>query len=255
MAGLARRVEEASLNAWPALHQAMLDGWVLRFTRGFTKRANSVTPLYPSSQAPFAKVRYCEDLYAREGQRTIFRMTSVTEHDALDELLANRGYETIDPTQVLHRSLRPGEFDVPGAFTVVPLATFLAAYAGFQQPDIDASAARSAADLHRALLGAIRGETVFGSLAVDGHPVACGIAVVEREVAGLFDIVVHPRCRRRGHGRALVEGLLGRASELGAQTAYLQVLDANAAARRLYGTLGFEPLYEYHYRVSKQAPR
>ena len=248
-------MEEASLNAWPALHQVMLDGWVLRFTRGFTKRANSVTPLYPSSQPPLAKVRYCEDLYARARQRTIFRMTTVTEDDALGELLASRGYETVDPTQVLHRSLHPGEFAVPGTFSVVPLASFLAAYASFQQPDIDAAAARSAADLHRALLGAIRGETVFGSLAVDGHPVACGMAVVEREVVGLFDIVVHPRRRRSGHGRALVAGLLGRACEIGAQTAYLQVLDSNAAALRLYGELGFEPLYEYRYRVSKHAPR
>jgi len=30
------------------------------------------------------------------------------------------------------------------------------------------------------------------------------------------------------------------------------VLNDNAAARRLYAALGFEPLYEYRYRVSKR---
>ncbi|MYA15315.1 MAG: GNAT family N-acetyltransferase [Gammaproteobacteria bacterium] len=252
MAGLARRVEEASLNAWPALHQVVLDGWVLRFTRGFTKRANSVTPLYPATQPPSEKIRYCEDLYAREGLRTIFRLTTVSEESALDELLARRGYASLDPTEVLHRSLAMGEFDVADTFSVVPVASFLATYANVQEPPaIDARAARTASELHRAVLRAIRGETVFGSILEDGEPVACGMAVVEREIVGLFDIVVHPRCRRLGHGRTLVGGLLKHAAERGARTAYLQVLNDNATARRLYAALGFEPLYEYRYRVSE----
>lgn len=251
--GLARRVEEASLNAWPALHQVMLDGWVLRFTRGFTKRANSVTPLYPAAQPPAEKIRYCENLYAREGLRTAFRMTTVSEENGLDDLLAARGYECIDPTQVLHRSLATGEFDVAGAFSVVPVASFLATYANVQEPpDVDASSARRMSELHRVILRAIRSETVFGSIMEDGEPVACGMAVVEREVVGLFDIVVHPGCRRRGHGRALVESLLKRAADMGARTAYLQVLNDNATARNLYTSLGFEPLYAYRYRVSKR---
>ena len=228
----------------------MLDGWVLRFTRGFTKRANSVTPLYLAAQPPAEKIRYCEDLYAREGLRTIFRMTTVSEENGLDDLLAARGYESIDPTQVLHRSLAVGEFDVAGAFSVVPVASFLATYANVQgPPDVDASSARRASELHRVVLKAIRSETVFGSIMEDGEPVACGMAVIEREIVGLFDIVVHPERRRRGHGRALVESLLQRAADMGARTAYLQVLNDNAGARSLYASLGFEPLYEYSYRV------
>ncbi|MDE0659982.1 MAG: GNAT family N-acetyltransferase [Gammaproteobacteria bacterium] len=249
-------MEEASLNAWPALHQVMLDGWVLRFSRGFTKRANSVTPLYAAAQRPLEKVRYCEELYAQDGLATVFRLATVSEQVALDELLAARGYESIDATQVLHRPLATGEFDPVAAFSVVPVASFLAAYANLHEPpDINERAARTASELHRAILRAIRSETMFGLIVEDGEAVACGMAVVERELVGLFDIVVHPRCRRRGHGRALVESLLHRAVERGARTAYLQVLSDNAAARSLYTALGFQPLYEYRYRVSKTRMR
>ena len=231
----------------------MLDGWVLRFTRGFTKRANSVTPLYPAAQPPAEKIRYCENLYAREGLRTIFRLTTASEENGLDDLLAARGYGCLDPTQVLHRPLAAGGSDVAGAFSVVPVASFLATYANVRErPDVDARTARSASELHRAVLRSIRSETVFGSIVEDGEPVACGMAVVEREIVGLFDIAVHPECRRRGHGRALVESLLKRAADMGARTAYLQVSNDNATARGLYTSLAFEPLYEYRYRVSKR---
>jgi hypothetical protein len=32
-----RRLEEAAMNAWPALQQALCHGWVLRFANGYTK--------------------------------------------------------------------------------------------------------------------------------------------------------------------------------------------------------------------------
>ena len=253
---LARRVEEASLNAWPALHQVLFDGWVVRLTRGFTKRANSVTPLYASTQPHQAKVRYCEDLYARERQKPIFRMTTIGEQDELDELLASRGYEIADPTRVLNVSLGRGAFSIAAGFEESTLSSFLATYGGLSaQPHIDAITAATAADLHATILRAIRSETVFGSIRENGDPVACGMAVVEHEVAGLFDVVVHPDSRRRGHGRALVESLLARASAMGAQHAYLQVVADNKAALALYESMGFEPLYEYRYRLSKHMQR
>ena len=72
---LVQRVEEASLNAWPALTQLLYDGWIVRMTHGFTRRANSVTPLGGGGDRPLLdKIRWCENLYARSRQPTLFRL-------------------------------------------------------------------------------------------------------------------------------------------------------------------------------------
>jgi len=50
-------------------------------------------------------------------------------------------------------------------------------------------------------------------------------------------LAVRPEHRRRGHARTLVEGALAESPE--ARHAYLEVRPSNAAARALYGSLGF----------------
>jgi GNAT superfamily N-acetyltransferase len=241
---LCRRVEEASLNAWPALQQSLLDGWVLRFSRGFTKRANSIVPLYPAQQDAVEKIRYCENLYSRERLETIFRLTTAADNASLDALLEQRGYEFIDPTRVLVRELEHASFTTQPHFREVPRDEWLDTYA--HVADVPASGRQ----LHALLLSGIRSEHVFGLITVDHAPLACGVAVLERELVGLFDLVTLPLARRRGHANALVESLLAWARNRGARDAYLQVVEANQPARALYRRLGFEDLYRYWYRVA-----
>jgi N-acetylglutamate synthase len=241
---LCRRVEEASLNAWPALQQSLFDGWVLRFSRGFTKRANSIVPLYPSQQSAIEKIRYCENLYARERLNTIFRLTTVVDSAPLDALLSQRGYRRVDQTRVLTRDLGASRFESPAHFRRIPRDEWIDCYA--RAAEVPASAQQ----LHALLLGGIRTEHVFGAIFVDGVAVACGVAVLERELVGLFDIVTHPAARRRGHAGTLVESLLGWGVSAGAGHAYLQVVEANEPGRALYRQLDFEDLYQYWYRVA-----
>ena len=68
-------IEERSMNAWPALQVVLYDGWVLRFAGGYTRRANSINPLYASGQDVEEKVQHCERLYRSKGLSVIFKMT------------------------------------------------------------------------------------------------------------------------------------------------------------------------------------
>jgi hypothetical protein len=106
----ARRIEEASLRAWPALTDSDFDGWRLRFADGYTRRANSITPLAPSRLALSDKIATCERLYAERGLPAIFRLTPFAPPD-LDATLAARGYGLGDCVEVLARALT----DIPSA--------------------------------------------------------------------------------------------------------------------------------------------
>jgi GNAT superfamily N-acetyltransferase len=81
--------------------------------------------------------------------------------------------------------------------------------------------------------------------------VAYGLAVAERGMVGLFDLVTVPDKRRQGYGRRLMSALLQWGKTQGATTAYLQVTTVNHPAIALYEALGFREAYRYHYRVGR----
>lgn len=57
--------------------------------------------------------------------------------------------------------------------------------------------------------------------------------------AELLTIAVDPQARRQGIGRSLVEGFLQEARTRGAESAFLEVSEANPGARALYEACGF----------------
>lgn len=243
---LESQLETAALNAWPATEQVELDGWLLRSCHGYTKRANSVTVLRDTTDAPEEKVSRCEAFYRARGLPPVFRLLSFTAPGALDRALEQRGYRIADPTRVLTLALpRHSPHPPPGSvqLRVEPLDEWLALYGRFH--GLSAESQRP----HAAILEAIPGRRILASLFHDGEPVACGMGVLEGDLFGLFDLVTAPERRGRGFGTALVTSLLARAEEQGARLAYLQVVERNEGAARLYARLGFEECYRYWYRV------
>lgn len=240
-------LEERALNAWPALQSLIVDGWLLRFADGYTKRANSACAL-PAGAAPLERVGPAiEDLYRRNGQSPVFRLTPFAT-PADDTWLDARGYDRIEPTAIMVRP-DPGRDepilgDIALRFAAQPDEAWLA---GFVAGNRHGTGIRPTLT---AMLAAIRVEAFYATLAQDGTPCGYGLAVIERGHVGLFDILIDEGMRGRGLGRRLVSGMLAEAIQRGAGAAYLQVLETNGPAIALYRSLGFRHAYSYVYRVA-----
>lgn len=247
----ARRIEQASLRAWPALSDSDFDGWRLRFADGYTRRANSITPLEPSRLALQDKITTCERLYAERGLPTIFRLTPFAPAE-LDELLATRGYRSGDRVEVRARvfatapPLPPRH--VSGRLRVHGVDAWLDIFERLS------SASPSNRAAHRAVLTAVPPRRRLLALAVDDQPVACGMGVLTDSSLGLFDLVTSPLHRNRGYGSELLRRALLWGEQAGAAEAYLQVLERNATAKRIYDRLSFQLIYRYHYREKAASP-
>jgi ribosomal protein S18 acetylase RimI-like enzyme len=246
--------EERGFNAWPAPRNVYFGGWVFRLGGGYTKRANSANALGDRQDMraqsinawtparDFREVRVeAERFYAGNGQPAIFRLTPLAGPDA-EAQLAAAGYELVDPSAVLTAALDAAEADARVRLETGPTPAWLNGIAAAQ------GVAPSHRRIHDDIVRAIALPTAFATAFVGDGAAGFGLGVLDRGAVGMFDIVVRPEFRGRGLGRALTRALMDWGRAEGAQAAYLQVIDANLPARRLYKGLGFRAAYPYHYR-------
>ncbi len=233
------------MNAWPALDTMLYDGWVLGFADGYTRRANSVNPVFNSTIEVNTKISFCERIYAQRGLRTIFKLTGNVFPADLDAVLENRGYEREAETSVQTLNLNSISPSADARVKIGEVVDDIWLDAFFRMSEADTK--------HRNTLKAMLGKNFHGRCIAriqdGGSIVACGIGATEDTSVGLFDIIVDKRLRGRGLGRAVTEGILAWAKNAGAETAYLQVMVDNDVARALYRKLGFMEAYRYWYRV------
>lgn len=240
-----RRLEELSMNAFPSLQTILFDGWILRFADGYSNRANSVNPIYRPSIDIQWKIERCERLYQSRNLRPTYKITPFVQPTDLDEVLAERGYTVIHPTSVRTLSLEGISQTIDPMFHVTYELTeeWFDIYCHLNRLHSEHRA------IYRRMLDNLVPSRFFASLVLDQALIACGMAVIEEEYIGLFDITVDEAYQNRGYGRQLMNNMLGAGVSHGATTAYLQVMLDNGPAFHLYNKLGFQEVYKYHYRV------
>lgn len=241
-------IEELSMNAWPALQTKLFDGWVLRFADGYTKRSNSINPLYDSCVSLKHKIDFCEKEYESKNLPVVYKLTLDSNPKNIDLELDKRGYSRIDETSMRLLQISKYNFDEIEDVSVMT---------GFCDAWIESLYKCSGMNLERdqitakRMLDNIKGEVVCVNKIVDGKIVGCGYGVIERDYIGIFYIVVDKSYRRMGFGRDIMKGILNIAQHKEIGTAYLQVVVGNTVAENLYESLGFIEEYRYWYRVKK----
>lgn len=242
-----RKIEELSMNAFPALETVHYDGWVIRISDGKSKRVNSVYALYPSTMAIDDKVEYCESLYDSLKMRRVFKLTDDTHCAGLDDLLRARGYSESGRTRIetldLHGFdyLSDEEFEYHADF---PRSWYLDLCSAEKRSELDKKVVAEA-------WKKVVSPQCYISLVKEGKRVAYGRGVMDQGYVGIYGIFVDPAWRRRGFGEIITKELIAYARRHGCYKAYLQVEVENESARRLYDKIGFREIYQYWYLLQE----
>jgi ribosomal protein S18 acetylase RimI-like enzyme len=235
-------LEAVCERAWPPQERLELDGAVLRFTHGFTRRANSARVDAGGGDLEGLIAR-AEEEYRSRGLRPGFRLTPLTP-PAFEALLRERGYEVDTEAVVMVAGALP-ETAAPDPGDGIELSgrlgeEWLRVFQAIERrwpAEQDAGA--------RWVLGSGDAPRRFALARVDGEPAATGYGRIEGDWLYIASVATFPKRRRLGLARAVSDRLVAWAAEEGARRAILQAETKNGAAQALYAALGFEPRYIY----------
>lgn len=220
-----RNLEHAAAYGWPGVERHWIDGWLLRYGGGHTRRANSAIPLQAWASA--AAVPAIVDWYAARGvpplisaPDRLFRLPPAVPTDG-ENLVLTGDVEASEPNSVV-------------TLTAAPDAAWRAVDRRAVPDDV--------------LTAVIEGEVRFAT--VSGTAVGRG-AVTDApdgtRWVGLSAVHVSEDARRCGHGRDVCAALLRWGRDRGATRSYVQVLVDNEAAVALFEGMGFTTQHRVRY--------
>jgi Acetyltransferase (GNAT) family len=161
-----------------------------------------------------------ESFYSSKNLPSIFRISPLAPADC-DVILEAVGYRLFDPSLVMISPL--GDMGTPNILDLKsqPSREWLDGIAEANK------VAPALNPMHDAIVLSITMPTAFATLRQDGVPIGFGLAVRERGIVGLFDIVISSASRGKAFGRTITQALMAWAHAGGAKTAYLQVRGSN----------------------------
>ncbi len=233
------RVDRLALPGWPATETEPLGEWLLRASGGFSSRGNSVLALGDPAVHLADAVARTVDWYR---ERSLAPRAHVHPGSAPALAFVEAGWTSYESTSVLLGSVAKVLRRLGRSTLVEPV------HAESLDPGWLATDQRAAAygDDARRVLEA--GEVTFVSIRdEDGAVVARGRGAFHDDWLGVSALWTEADRRGDGLGSAVLRALLDWGAERGATTTYVQVVESNPDARRLYETCGYEVHHRYEY--------
>ncbi|MDJ0638320.1 MAG: GNAT family N-acetyltransferase [Paracoccaceae bacterium] len=231
----ADRIFAALDRTWPAAEFLAKGPWTLRKGEGGGQRVSAATANQPVGEQD---VLVAEEGMRGLGQRPLFMIRH--QDDTLDRLLKTRGYDIVDPVAIYLSPVDTLVRELP--LTAATPSWPPLAVQGEIWDTAGIGPARQAI-MHRApspktsMLGRT-GDVPSGTAFVS----------VDGDIAMLHALEVAKDARRKGVGRAIMQGCANWVQLQGATWMTLAVTRANAAANALYLDLGMKEVAAYHYR-------
>ena len=244
-----RAMEKLSANGWVALEKEVYDGCELRFSQGYTGRANSVS-IYEEPKSEISQlVEYCEKKYEEKSLPCNFKLTDADKE--LTDYLANRGYKVVTPTDVMILNLNDEEFVkyLAPIQKIMEGVKFSEDYKDWIETyfELEGFTDEVKKNVYRKINANTKNRQVYVTVYYEGKQVAVASAVIEDGYSLLHNVIVDSKYRGLGLGKKLCLATLAKAKEMGAKYSYLQVIQNNGVAVNLYKKLGYKKEYAYCY--------
>ncbi|SEQ74136.1 GNAT family N-acetyltransferase [Thalassovita taeanensis] len=235
----AEQLYEVIDGTWPAASTQTHGPWLIREGGGGGQRVSAATARQPVS---------AEDLPAAEAAMLALHQPRLFQiragDDALDALLAARGYEVVDPVNLWVAPVADIINEVPFPLTAFalwePLAIQIDIWAKGDIGPGRIAVMERAPQPKTSLLGR-QNDTPAGTAFVGVHD---GIAM-------LHALEILPHQRKQGMARKFMRLAASWAQENGAEYLSVVCTQANTAANALYSSLGMTLVGQYHYRKHK----
>jgi len=223
-------------GTWPPARAWAEGPWTLRNGAGGGKRVSAATAL---GDVTDGDIPNAEATMRKMGQQPLFMIRE--GDDALDALLATRGYELIDEVQLY---VAPVEalMDKP-----VPRVTCFAIWEPLAiMAEIWATDGVGPARLD--VMERVHLKTGILSR-WNEKPAGAAFAAIHDGVAMVHAVVTLAQQRRQGVAQWMMRAAAFWAHKNGARHISVLCVTANAPANALYKAMGFTPVGTYHYRI------
>jgi GNAT superfamily N-acetyltransferase len=235
----AQRLYEVCDQTWPAARRWNEGTWTLREGQGGGQRVSAATALGKVSDAD---IDTAETAMRAMDQRPLFMIRR--DDDALDDLLAKRGYAIVDPVTMY---VAPIE-----ALTDVPMPRVTAFCIWEPLAIMNEIWAKGGIGSARLAVMA-RAKTKTAVLARwNEQPAGTAFAALHDGVCMVHAVEVLPHQRRQGVANWIMRAAAFWTQGQGATHIAVLCVDSNTGANALYRSLGFAVAGRYHYRKSPE---